>query len=272
MKTGGSSAIRSTMGWRGSGWALDRRACSAMPLSSPSCARPIGGSRRSRRHRPPTPRSCGSPRRIEGLRDECAPPPRKESSPLSSRATATAAWARWPGSTRRRRRSAWSGSTPTRTSIPPTGVLGSSTGWAWRSSPENGWELLRATIPGFLPVAERDVVLVGVRDFEPHQRAPLKGSGLRVLAGSSFAPAELAGVLDRLRRRINRVYLHIDLDALDPSEGRANRYAAEGGLSLLQLEEAIDLVFGSSKLPRRRSPRTTPRWTRTDAWPEAPVG
>jgi arginase len=109
----------------------------------------------------------------------------------------------------------------------------------------NGWELLRATIPGFLPVAERDVVLVGVRDFEPHQRAPLEGSGLRVLAGSSFAPAELAGALDGLRRRIHRVYLHIDLDALDPSEGRANRYAAEGGLSLLQLEEAIDLVFGS---------------------------
>jgi arginase len=109
----------------------------------------------------------------------------------------------------------------------------------------NGWDLLRATIPGFVPVAERDVVLVGVRDFEPHQRASLEASGLRVLAGSSFTPAELAGALEDLGRRIPRVYLHIDLDALDPSEGRANRYAAEGGLSLRQLEDAIDLVFGS---------------------------
>jgi arginase len=106
----------------------------------------------------------------------------------------------------------------------------------------SGWELLRSTIPGFAPVAEREVLLVGVRDFEPHQRAPLEASALRVLAGSSFAPAELAAALDDLRRRVPRVYLHIDLDALDPSEGRANRFAAEGGLSLRQLEGAIDLV------------------------------
>src|SRR5215211_3578381 len=34
----------------------------------------------------------------------------------------------------------------------------------------NGWELLRRTIPGFTPVDERDVVLVGVRDLEEHPR------------------------------------------------------------------------------------------------------
>lgn len=107
----------------------------------------------------------------------------------------------------------------------------------------NGWELLRGTIPGFAPVAERDVVLVGVRDLEPHQRTPLEASALRVLPGSPFAPGDLAGALDDLRRRVPRVYLHIDLDALDPSEGRANRFAADGGLSLSQLEQAIELVF-----------------------------
>jgi len=107
----------------------------------------------------------------------------------------------------------------------------------------SGWELLRATIPGFAPVAERDVVLVGVRDLEPHQRAPLRASALRVLPGASFAPAELEDALDGLRARVPRVYLHVDLDALDPSEGRANPFAAEGGLSLTMLERAIDRVF-----------------------------
>jgi arginase len=107
----------------------------------------------------------------------------------------------------------------------------------------NGWELLRSTIPGFVPVAERNVVLVGVRDLEPHQRAPLEASAMRVLHGSSFAPEHLTDVLDELRLQVSRVYLHIDLDALDPSEGRANAFAAEGGLSLRQLESAIDLVL-----------------------------
>jgi arginase len=107
----------------------------------------------------------------------------------------------------------------------------------------NGWELLRSTIPGFVPVAEKDVVLVGVRDLEPHQRAPLRASRLRVLPGGSFAPQDLADALDELRLGVARVYLHVDLDALDTSEGRANPFASEGGLSLRQLESAIDLVF-----------------------------
>lgn len=103
----------------------------------------------------------------------------------------------------------------------------------------HGWDLLRTTIPVFTPVAESDVVLVGVRDLEPHQRAPLEASAMRLPADST----ELTDTLDGLRLRAPRVYLHVDLDVLDPSEGRANRFAAEGGLTLSALESAIDLVF-----------------------------
>ncbi|MBA3428763.1 MAG: arginase family protein, partial [Actinobacteria bacterium] len=45
-----------------------------------------------------------------------------------------------------------------------------------------------------------------------------------------------------LRDRARRLYLHIDLDALDPSEGR-NQYSSVGGLSTVQLLAAIDEVF-----------------------------
>jgi arginase len=38
------------------------------------------------------------------------------------------------------------------------------------------------------------------------------------------------------------VYVHVDLDVLDPAEGRANEYAAPGGLSLEMLTDAIALV------------------------------
>jgi arginase len=107
----------------------------------------------------------------------------------------------------------------------------------------NGWELLRGTIPGFSPIDERDVVLVGVRDIEEHQRAPLEESAVRVVPGPSYAETAFVRALDELRARVSRIYLHLDLDVLDTSEGRANRFAAAGGLSANQLESAIERVF-----------------------------
>ena len=107
----------------------------------------------------------------------------------------------------------------------------------------NGWELLRRTIPGFSPVDERDVVLVGVRDLEEHQYAPLEASAMRILRGSDFAATDFLRAIDELRTHVASVYLHIDLDVLDTSEGRANRFAAPGGLSARQLESAIEKVF-----------------------------
>ena len=104
----------------------------------------------------------------------------------------------------------------------------------------NGWELLRGTIRGFTPVDEPGVVLVGVRDLENHQRAPLEASAMHVLPGAAFGDGEFARALDELPRR---VYLHIDLDVLDTSEGRANRFAAAGGLSVDRLEWAIETIF-----------------------------
>ena len=108
------------------------------------------------------------------------------------------------------------------------------------------WHALRRSIPGFHEVAERDVILAGVRDLEPYQRARLDGSRVRALYGdalrSGSIEALLVPALDALRARAPEIYLHVDLDVLDPSEGRANEYAAPGGLSLAKLERAIGLV------------------------------
>jgi arginase len=107
----------------------------------------------------------------------------------------------------------------------------------------SGWELLRGTIDGFAPVDERNVLLAGVRDLEEHQRQPLEASSMQVLPGRTAAGPAFETALDELRQRVSHAYLHIDLDVLDTSEGRANRFAAEGGLSLAELERAIELAF-----------------------------
>ena len=105
-----------------------------------------------------------------------------------------------------------------------------------------GWAGLRATVPGLAPISERDVVLAGVRDLEPGQRDRLSRSAMRLLPGAGRPDAELAGALDDLRRRVSRVYLHVDLDVLDPGVGVANRYSAPRGLALDQLLAAIAAV------------------------------
>ena len=107
----------------------------------------------------------------------------------------------------------------------------------------HGWEALRNTIPHLSPIDEADVVLVGVRDFDPGQRQRLQRSRIRWFEGSSFARADLRESLDELRDRTRRLYLHVDLDALDLAEGTANQYGARGGLSAEQLLAAIAEVF-----------------------------
>jgi arginase len=105
-----------------------------------------------------------------------------------------------------------------------------------------GWRALRETIPGFAPVPEERVVLAGVRDLEPYQRERLDASAVRAVPGA-FDSATLAAALDALGPEAARVYLHVDLDALDAGVGRANAYAAPGGPSLDALLEGIGAVF-----------------------------
>ena len=107
-----------------------------------------------------------------------------------------------------------------------------------------GWAELRGTIEGLRPVPEDRIVLVGARDLEPTEEARLNASAIgRPSIGS------LEAALDDLRTRTEAVYLHIDLDVLDPSEGKANGWAVEGGLSADELESAVEAVRARFDVP-----------------------
>lgn len=106
----------------------------------------------------------------------------------------------------------------------------------------NCWRALRETIPGFAVVDESRVVLAGTRALEPYQRDRLAASRVQVVPGAIVADARDAA-LDALRKQVERVYLHVDLDVLDTSVGRANAYAAPGGPGLDEVLAAIDATF-----------------------------
>jgi arginase len=95
-----------------------------------------------------------------------------------------------------------------------------------------GFAALARTIPGFEPVADVRMTLVGTRDLDPGERAVLDGSGVRVVS-----PAEArdgAFVAERIAPGAP-LYLHVDLDVLDPAQLQANSYATADGLTVSEL-------------------------------------
>lgn len=96
------------------------------------------------------------------------------------------------------------------------------------------WRGATATVPGFRPLPERNVLMVGARDLDPPEETRLAASEVARLAVADLRRDGLEPV-DAWRQRarvagVERIYLHVDLDVLDPSEARVNPYAAAGGL------------------------------------------
>jgi arginase len=98
---------------------------------------------------------------------------------------------------------------------------------------------------GGTPVAQERVALVGVRNVSPNAEAErLRNSALRIVPWRDGAPqASVEAALESLREHLERVYVHLDLDALDPAagEGVVDPPVA-GGLSQAQLLELLTAV------------------------------
>lgn len=104
-----------------------------------------------------------------------------------------------------------------------------------------GWRALRGTIAGHRPVSERNVILAAARDLEPYQRNRLEQSELKTIGGE-IELERFEQAVAELSRHADRIYLHVDLDALDSRAACANKYAAPGGPSLDRLSECIRLT------------------------------
>lgn len=113
---------------------------------------------------------------------------------------------------------------------PETTISGFLDGMALSAVTGRCWTALTAAIPGFHPVDDRAVALVGARDLDPLEAAALERSKISHVAVGSFGP-DLTATVGSIAQRSAAVYVHVDLDVLDPSEGRVNDYAAPGGLS-----------------------------------------
>ena len=92
------------------------------------------------------------------------------------------------------------------------------------------------------------VLLAGTRDLDEPEARQIRESGIRLLAVAALEadPALLCRQVAMLGKR--EVYLHIDLDVLDPSEFPDVKCPAPGGLRLDTLRSVIGCIKGDCQI------------------------
>jgi arginase len=97
---------------------------------------------------------------------------------------------------------------------------------------------LIATSLGLRPVPEHRVMLVGARDLDPPEVA--------YLAGAPIGRAEVAG-LDAAALPGGPLYVHVDLDVIDPAGVPGLRYPAPGGPATARVAGALSMILATGR-------------------------
>jgi arginase len=108
------------------------------------------------------------------------------------------------------------------------------------------WRKLAASIPGFTPVAGKNVIHVGVRDHSDDERRLFAESGVTVIEAEAINRLGVVKALEpavtKLSAQVSRIYLHFDLDVLDPAQYPANEFVPPDGLTVEQVVQSIEMI------------------------------
>jgi arginase len=108
---------------------------------------------------------------------------------------------------------------------PDTTVSGFLDGMGISTMTGQCWQRLARTVPGFEPVPGDRIVLIGARDVEPAEADLHSRIGVRRVQ----QPSDLAAAFTPLKPAVDGLYLHLDLDVLDPSAAIANPWPTPNG-------------------------------------------
>jgi arginase len=95
------------------------------------------------------------------------------------------------------------------------------------------------------PLADRAVVMGGVRLTDPLEQGLLDRSGIAQLSVDdlrNMTPAVFTQ-LDRLSRLVDKIYVHIDMDVLDPREVEGHQNKVPNGPSSIELAHLFEAIF-----------------------------
>ena len=128
---------------------------------------------------------------------------------------------------------------------PETTISGYLGGMALACAVGRGLSELREQCKLATPVPERNVALIGVRDLDAAEEQLLLESSVALVRGPELErdPAALDRALHGLSR-LPQLYLHVDIDVLDPTEAPGVDYPVSGGLRLDELTRIVRRTVG----------------------------
>ena len=106
------------------------------------------------------------------------------------------------------------------------------------------WRKMALTIPGFDRVPGERILLVGSRDLETDEIELLNRVGVTRIVGTEDNGAQLTS----FAHNVDGVYLHLDLDVLDPNEAIANQWTPTGGLTVEAVRQTIKSIQRNTKI------------------------
>jgi arginase len=93
------------------------------------------------------------------------------------------------------------------------------------------------------PIPEENVVLGAIRSLDPLEEVRLRVSKIKLASLD-----ELPEAIDELASRVKTIYLHLDLDVLDPQISPGVNFSEPGGISPDQLFAVVQHAMATGKL------------------------
>lgn len=102
------------------------------------------------------------------------------------------------------------------------------------------------------PIRPEDIVLIGVRDYEPEERQLLKSLGVDVYEMEEVSQRGFeevfAQALSKIRGATNKYGLSVDMDGIDPFHAPGVGTPVPGGINPVALYKALSTCYQDSKL------------------------
>jgi len=99
------------------------------------------------------------------------------------------------------------------------------------------------------PVPTDHIVMGAVRDLDPLERELLERSDVQHLSTEDLRDPDAVGrQIERLARTSDVIYVHVDMDVLDPAEVPGHPLTVAGGPTSHELADAIAVMFREPKV------------------------